>query len=162
MVIVIMDDVESRCASVAALLAESLGWEFLDIEKHCTAITRGAHLIAENILRLESLNATLDTCIFQWRDVVISCPVLTDKDQRHLRHNRSLVKFVHLKANDGSGSIRPQAADQPTFATPADASGLIPKYDGVVLTLASSLERAEIVNAVITGIVLQSRSCKTL
>ena len=108
---------------------------------------------------MESLRAVLDSSIYEWRDVVLSCPVLTEKDQKHLRGNRSLVKFVHLKATDPSDSIlRLNPSAEVRDSGPANAEELTAQHDKGVLILQGSLETVQIVNEVLKGAVLQ-RSC---
>lgn len=160
MVIIIMGEVESGRDRVAASVAESLGWDFLDIEKRCGAVGTSSSIIGtKGGSPMESLRAVLDSSIYEWRDVVLSCPVLTEKDQKHLRGNRSLVKFVHLKATDPSDSIlRLNPSAEVRDSGPANAEELTAQHDKGVLILQGSLETVQIVNEVLKGAVLQ-RSC---
>jgi len=102
MVVIIMGEIESGGDSVGARVAESLGWEFLDLERPYRGGACGSMNQAKGPSPVELLRAVLDSSIGEWRDVVLSCPVLTEKDQKSLRDNRSLVEFVYLKANDAA------------------------------------------------------------
>lgn len=157
MVIVVMGDVKSDRDRVAALLAEFLEWEFLDIEKQSGWGGMSSSMIdAQGCLRMELLRAAVDSLIYEWRDVVLSCQFLTEKDQKHLRDNRSVVKFVHLKAADATDAkLRFNPSAEMRICGPVNATQLTPKYDNGVLILPSSMEIAQIVNAVLSGAILQ-------
>lgn len=152
MVIVIMGDVESPSASVGALLAESLGWEFLDTEKQ-SLDARGDQ---EGILRVEVVREALDSSIYRWRDIVVSCPTLAEQDQKNLCDNRSVVKFVHLKRPQRTDSKLPLDLPPEVVSLGVVAPNGFPHMRGKnLLTLSSSLSMEQIVEAVINRVVLR-------
>jgi len=157
MVIILMGEVDSGRNSVGARLADSLGWEFLDFDKDCgDEGTSGSMHDAKGSSTVELLRTALDTSIYEWRDAVLSCPILTERDQKHLRENRSLVKFVHVKAGDATDStlgLNP-SAEAGTSGT-AKGMDLTPTSDTGVLVLALAMGTEQIVNAVLTKVVLQ-------
>ena len=157
MVIIIMGEIESGRDSVGACVAESLGWEFLDIEKRFGVGGASASIIGtKGSFSMELLRAALDFSIYEWRDVVLSCPVLTEKNQKELRNNRSLVKFVHLTAADTSVSMLGlNSSAEVKTCRRRDAENLTAKHKNDVLILASSMEMGQIVSAVLNGAVLQ-------
>jgi gluconokinase len=106
-VIVITGTAESGRNTVGNRLAETLGWEFVDAEKLCPPgtppIPRNSNLPAraDPPLLIETLSAAINRWIYEWRDVVISCPVLTGRDRRQLS-TMSLVKIVRLEESDAA------------------------------------------------------------
>jgi len=157
MVIIIMGEVGSGRDSVGARLAESLGWEFLNFDKRCGEEgTSGSMHDAKGSSTVELLWAALDASTYEWRDTVLSCPILTEGDQKHLRENRSLVKFVHLEGDDSRIPSSPTA--EAGSSDPAIATGLKSTNDSGVLILERSMGMERILNSVLTEAVLQ-RSC---
>ena len=101
MVVVVMGEVESGGESVGRLLAESLGWEFADVESlACSTQARSPLTDGERFPQIEALSAVVDSSAREWRDLIVSCPTLTEKDRRQLRCKYPLVKFVYLTARD--------------------------------------------------------------
>jgi len=158
MVIVIMGDSESIPESVGAAIAESLGWEFLDIKKQFASCKSGAGIGGGQAQFVETLGAVLDSSIYHWRDVVVSSPVLAERDQKHLRDNRLLVKFVQLKAPDETDSnLRWNFPPEETTCVPANTVGPTRNCHEGTLTLASSMEMSQIIDAVLSLLVLRRR-----
>ena len=89
--------------TVGRLLAETLAWEFVDAEnlrvpENVDADRGGtsrAH--ADRTWDAKTLSAAINLWIYEWRDVVVSCPVLTEGERRQLSGMSSLVKIVFLK-----------------------------------------------------------------
>lgn len=94
------------------LLADSLGWEYTDAEDfrpfgNLAAYRRSASLAnADPTLRTGTLSAAINTWIYEWRDVVVSCPVLTEGESRQLSKMSSLVKIVCLEDFHATGRNR--------------------------------------------------------
>jgi hypothetical protein len=138
MVIVVIGEMESSSRGVGRLLAESLGWEFADIESLLGgAATRSPLSNAKCPAEIEVLSHAIYSLSCEWRDVIISCPALTDKDQRQLRHDQPSVKFVRLKKADGGGTVK-------------DHEGL--------LSVDSSLGVEQILGAVLSALILKQDS----
>ncbi len=102
MVFIITGAAESSRNMVCRLLAEALGWEFVeaenlygsgDVERKCSS-SLANH---EPSLRIESISRAINIWIYEWRDVVVSCPMLTQGDRRQLSKLSSLVKIVCLE-----------------------------------------------------------------
>lgn len=160
MVIVVMGDVESGGESVGRLLAESLGWEFADVESlGCAAYAGGPRTDAERIPQIEALSSVIDSSTCEWRDLIVSGSALTEKDQRQLRHKHPLVKFVYLRAPDKTGhSLR---SDEPVDFTnsgiPARRCAAL-ENDDSVLSLDSSQGVEKILGEVLSALILKQRS----
>ena len=94
------------------LLAEALGWEYIDAENLLPSGNLEAHRCSTSLantnptLRTGTLPAAINIWIFQWRDVVVSCPVLTEGERRHLSRMSSLVKIVCLENFPATGRNR--------------------------------------------------------
>lgn len=103
MVFIIAGATASDRNTVSKLLAETLGWEFVDAEKLRSSGNLNAprpSTSADNAgptLRVETLSAAIHFWVYEWRDVVVSCPKLTDKDRRELSQTSSLVRIVCLE-----------------------------------------------------------------
>jgi len=91
----------------------------------------------------KALYAAIDSSIYEWRDMVVSCPILAGKDQKQIRHHTQQVEFVYLNTLHPTQQL---AHSCPT----GGAAGLVPPhaqirpcdYDDGVLTLNAS-ERIE-------------------
>ena len=108
MVFIITEAAESGRNTVGRLLAEALGWEFVDAENlhppgSLDAPRCSSSLVNDPTLRMETLSAAITFWIHEWRDVVVSCPMLTDTDRRQLSRMSSLVKIVSLEASQATG-----------------------------------------------------------
>ncbi len=98
------------------LLAETLAWEFVDAENlrvqgnvdAARGSTSPAH--PDRTARTEALSAAINLWIYEWRDVVVSCPVLTEGERRGLFRMSSLVKIACLEESHVTG--RTHASDR--------------------------------------------------
>jgi len=110
MVFIITGVAESCRNTVGRLLAESLGWEFVDAANLSLPSyldrPRCCDTLTDPTLRIESLSAAICLWIYEWRDVVVSCPPLTERDRRQLSKMSSLVKIVCLEASQETGRTR--------------------------------------------------------
>lgn len=112
MVFVVTGTTESDRNTVGRLLADDLGWEFVDGEDlHYPDLderNRNASLGNADPsfrMKMETLSTAINHWIYKWRDVVVSCPILTETDRRRLSEISSLVKIVCLEASHAlSGS----------------------------------------------------------
>jgi len=119
-VFVIAGTLESDRNTVSRLLAETLAWEFVDVEnlrvQGNVDVAQGStsRTHPDRTSRTETLSAAINLWIYEWRDVVVSCPVLTEGERRQLSTMSSLVKVVCLeefhatgraRASDGSAGI---------------------------------------------------------
>ena len=102
-VFVIAGAAESGRNTVGRLLAESLGWEFVDAENlrpPLNAEVRGCstpRANADPTFVEDTLSTAAKSWIYEWRDVVLSCPVLTEGERKQLSRMSSLVKIVCLE-----------------------------------------------------------------
>jgi gluconokinase len=108
MVFIITGAAESGRNTVGRLLAEALGWEFVDAENlqppgNLDARRSSTSQVNDPTLRIETLSAAITLWIHEWRDVVVSCPMLTDRDRWQLSTMSSLVKIVCLEASHATG-----------------------------------------------------------
>ncbi len=160
MIIVVIGEIGSGVDSVGRLLAESLGWEFTDVDSlDCAAQARSPLPSAEGPSLMKALSATIDFSTCQWRDLIVSCPALTDEDQRQLRHNHPAVKFVYLKApnrtDDSFPPVRP--VDLVDSEAPVRQSIGV-ENDSSVLSVDSSQGVEQILEAVLSALILKQRS----
>jgi gluconokinase len=103
MVFIIAGASESSRDMVNRLLAETLGWEFVDAENlpapgnvdAGSGSTSWAH--ADRTWGIEPLLAAINLWIYEWRDVVVSCPELREGERRQLSKMSPLVKIVCLQ-----------------------------------------------------------------
>jgi len=162
MVFVITGASESDRNTVGRLLAEAFGWEFVDAENlrppgNLDARKCGtAPAYADLTLRTATLSAAINFWIYEWRDVVVSCPVLTEKERRQLSKTSSLVKIACLEASQATGctgvldrSVRVVCSDSPVKRHAAD------EPEQAVLTLDSSRQVEEIIAEMTAALILR-------
>jgi len=96
-------------STVGRLLAEALGWEFVDAESlraqgNVDAGGDGTSwTYADRTWRVETLSTAINLWIYEWRDVAVSCPVLTAAERKQLCKMSTLVKVVCLEAFSAPG-----------------------------------------------------------
>jgi gluconokinase len=163
MVFIITEAAESGRDTVGRLLAEALGWEFVDAENlhpPCNLDARrcSTSLVDDPTLRIETLSAAIAFWIHEWRDVVVSCPMLTDRDQRQLSKMSSLVKIVCLEASHATGrspvhdrSVRVVSPDFP-------AGGHAARQPGQDVLMVDSCRQVEEIVAEITAVLIMGKS----
>ena len=104
MILVITGTAESDPNTVSRVLADDLGWKFVDAENLNLSADLAArdcnHSLAkaDSSLSIQTLSAALNTWTYEWQDVVVSCPTLTERDRKQLSGMSSLVKIVCLAA----------------------------------------------------------------
>jgi len=161
MVFVITGTAESD--TVGRLLADDLGWEFIDTKKLTPPANFDARKpstsLANTTLRIEALSAAINTWIFEWRDVVVSCPMLTENDRRRLSEISSLVKLIRLKPphvigrtpslDQSAHVVSPEYSDERRATRPPERE---------TLTVDSSGQSEEVVAEIVSALVLKRRS----
>jgi len=160
MVIVVMGEVESGGESLGRLLAESLGWEFADVENlACVAQAQSPLTDVDRIPQIATLSAVIDASAREWRDLIVSGPTLTDKDRRQLRRKYPLVKFVYLRAPDEThhSLCSDQPADFTKFGIPVRRWAAL-ENDDSVLSLDCSQGVEQILGAVLSALILKPTS----
>ncbi|MFZ3262695.1 MAG: hypothetical protein WA172_01720 [Terriglobales bacterium] len=159
MIIVVVGEIGSGIDGVGRLLAESLGWEFTDVESlDCAAQAGNPVTSAERASLLEKLSAAIDSSTCQWRDLIVSCPALTDKDQRQLRHNHPSVKFVYLKAPNRTDDSFPSDRAVDFVDSEVPVRRCVVENDSSVLSVDSSQGVEQILGAVLSALILKQRS----
>ncbi|MGA7791868.1 MAG: hypothetical protein WCA19_02440 [Candidatus Acidiferrales bacterium] len=163
MVIVITARAMSGRNTVGRLLADDLGWEFVVAED----LYPSAHLDARNrnpslasvtpFSRIETLSAAVNSWINEWRDVVVSCPLLTETDRRQLSEMSSLVKIVCLEGS--RAAYRPPLFDRdcPVRAVGSEfpdgcRTARKPEQEALTVDLAHQVE--EIIREMVSALVL--------
>ena len=112
MVFIIAGTAESGRNTVGRLLAEALGWEYIDAENLRPSGNLEAHrgsaslANADPTLPTGTLSAAINIWIYEWRDVVVSCPMLTEGERRQMSRMSSLVKIVCLEDFHTTGRTR--------------------------------------------------------
>jgi gluconate kinase len=155
MVIVIMGVAGSGRDSLGRLLAESLGWEFVDgddLRSKPQSTERGApRAESARAAQIEALCAALQFWNYHWRDVVVTCSMMREQDQRQLSNKYATVKFVQLKtpvSPDQTTVLGPQV-DHPDFLMSPVAA-----RNKKVLTVNSSQRAEQIVAELISVLIL--------
>jgi gluconate kinase len=152
MVFIIAGTAESGRNTVGRLLAEALGWEYIDAENLRPSGNLEAHRCSASLanadpsLRTGTLSAAINVWIYEWRDVVVSCPVLTAGERRQLLRMSSLVKIVCLEDLHATGCNRflDRSVGVASFPSPAGSDvGRIPERS--VFTLDSSRKVEDII-----------------
>ena len=152
-VIVIMGDVESGRNRVGRLLAEYLGWEFVDVESlHREAVSSSPLNDADCTPRMKGLFAAIDSLNYEWRDVVVSSSALDENDQI-LYYHYPLVKFVYLKTTDTSHL--PDQAMETANSGIAMKGYFAPEPYDKVLRIDSSRRLDEILSTVLSDLILR-------
>ncbi len=150
MVFIITGAAESDRNTVGRLLAEALGWEFVDAET--------LHPPADTALRTETLSANIHFWIYGWRDVVVSCPALTEKERRQLSKISSLVRVVRLEVSHATGRTPILDASDRVVSSEFPAGWHAAREPGQdVLTVDLSRQLEEII-AEITAALIMRRS----
>jgi len=161
MVIVVIGDMETGAVSVGRLLAESLGWEFALVGSlDAPARLKEPFSDGPPIAQIETLSKAIDCSMREWRDLVISCLNLTEKDGRLLRQKHPAAKFVHLRQAEKTNHA---LISDPCTVT---GSGLAAKWstaaesDGSVLSVDPSEGAERILGVVLSTLILRQRQCK--
>lgn len=165
MVFVITGAAESDRNTVGRLLAEALGWEFVDAENlhPCGNLdARRCNISLSNAdptLRIETLSTAISFWIYEWRDVVVSCRMLTERDRRQLSRMSALVKIVCLEASHATG--RTPVPDQSVRVVTSEFSAEwhVAREPGQdVLTVDSSRQVEEIIAEITEVLIMRKPS----
>jgi len=164
MVFIITGAAESDRNTVGRFLAEALGWEFTDAENLHPPVNLEARRCGtapandDPTSCLEALSAAINFWIYGWRDVVVSCPVLTERERRQLSKMSSLVRIVCLEVSHAAGRT-PALEQSVRVASSEFSAGQHAAREGGedVLTVDSSRQREEIV-AEITAVLIMRKS----
>jgi len=164
MVFIITGAAESSRNMVCRLLAEALGWEFVEAEnlyfsgdvdpRKCSSSLANR----DPSLRIESISRAINIWIYEWRDVVVSCPMLTQEDRRQLSKMSSLVKIVSLEEFHATDRTRVSdlSVDVAISASPVGSHGSRdPKEDLFTISLSRPVE--EII-AELTAVLMTQKS----
>ncbi len=109
MVLIITGATESGRDAVGRLLADTLGWEFVNAGNLRPTGNLDANRCGDSpanagpTWRIEALSAAIDSWIYEWRDVVVSCPMLMEAGRKRLCRKSSLVKIVRLESSLATG-----------------------------------------------------------
>jgi gluconokinase len=146
--------------SVGRLLAESLGWEFVDAD-HLRSIAQTAERSApladaawDGVM--QALCAALQYWSYQWRDVVVACSMMTEQDQRQLSSKYCSVKFVQLQELEGTDQTLHGAFDRISSGMLV-SGGMAVEGNNKVLMVDSSQRAERVVAEVISALVLNRR-----
>ena len=163
MVFIITGTAESGRNTVGKLLAEELGWEFLEAQNLHANNNLDVPLCSSSLgdadptLRLETLVAAINTWIYEWRDVVLSYPGLTETERTQLSKMSSLVKIICLEQFHGSGRTRlpERSAGVANSEFSAESHAICdPKQDA--LTVDSSRQLEEIIAEITALLIMRS------
>lgn len=132
----------------------SLGWEFVDAGNLRAPVNR-----ANVDPTLSALFTSINVWIYEWRDVVASCAILTEKDLRQLSEISPLIRIVRLRMpQDTNLSVladrhSPFNSDELSACKQAGA-----RSRGNLLTINSSQRTNEIVANIVSALVLKRGS----
>ncbi|MGC2194109.1 MAG: hypothetical protein WA628_05495 [Terriglobales bacterium] len=163
-VFIITGATESGRSTVGRLLAENLGWEFVDAEhfhdprnsdvRRCSALLA----TADPQLRIQTLSAAIDFWIYEWRDVVVSCPVLSGKELSQLSTMSRLVKIVCLEASRATDRSRMLDQSVPVMGSESSDGRHAAREPGQhVFAVDSSRLADEIVAEIVTVLTMRPR-----
>jgi gluconate kinase len=118
-VFIITGSTESGRDTVGKHLADTLGWEFVNAENLRPTGNMDANRCGDSranagpMWLIEALSAAIDIWIYEWRDVVVLCPLLMEADGKRLCQKSSLVKIVRLESSlaTGRAHVLDQSAD---------------------------------------------------
>jgi gluconate kinase len=158
MVLIITGPGASARNTVGRFLAEALGWEFVDAEDLARRGSASqAHTGPASLI--ETLTAAINFWVYEWRDVVVSCPMLTETDGRQLCRDTSLVRIVYLKMSYDAGwntmLDKPEHSMNTGLATSKHTGQCLPAK---ALTVDSSQGIEDIITQVISALLLDRRS----
>jgi len=166
MVFIITGTAESDRGTVGRLLADDLGWEFVDAK----SLHPPASLAAQNcnsssadanpFLRIETLSAAVNSWITKWQDVVVSCPMLTETDRKQLSEMSSLVKIVCLEESHATDRTAMLGRERVMGSELPDGWHANREPEQEVLTVDLSRQGEEIIREMISALVLNRRSAQ--
>jgi gluconokinase len=164
MVFVITGTAESDTNTVGRLLADDLAWEFVDAKNlhppaHLeTRNSKYSRVNADSSLRMEALLAAINFWIYEWRDVVVSCPLLRESDRRQLSKTSLLVKVVCLETSyvNGCTNFFDRSAGVLVSEQPDGSCGTR-QSEQEVLKIDSSRDVEDIVAEIVGALILNRR-----
>jgi gluconate kinase len=148
MVFIVTGTAESGRNTVGRLLAEALGWEYIDAENLRFSGNLEAHRCSTSLAnadptRTGTLSAAINIWIYEWRDVVVSCPVLTERERMQLSRMSSLVKIVCLEDFHATGrkTFLDRSVGVASFLLPAGSNaGRTPERSVCILDSSRQVE----------------------
>ena len=163
MVFIITEAAESGRNTVGRLLAEALGWEFVDAENlhspgNLDARRCSTSLVNDPTLPIETLSAAITFWIHEWRDVVVSCPMLTEKDRRQLSKMSSLLKIVCLEASHATGRSPVDDRSVRVVSSEFPAGWHAARQPGQDVLTVDSCRQVEEIIAEITAVLIMRKS----
>lgn len=105
MVILLVGVTGSGKTTIGWLLAETLDWDFIDADYlhgdyHLIKLSRGVPLT--NVDRepwLDGLEQVVNDSLDNFRNLIVACSLLTERDRERLQQNSADVKIVYLKGS---------------------------------------------------------------
>jgi len=160
MVIVVMGEDESARNRCGRFLAENLGWEFVESKcLDCLPLEKDVLTINDGTSTINALSAVIDSSIYEWRDTVVSCPILAEKDQRQIRRRSQQVEFVRLKTSLPEQRLVPSCEADGAVSFVIQPGQNVPRaYDDTVLTIRAAENMEQFCSIIVSELVLkQSR-----
>jgi gluconate kinase len=157
MVIVVMGEDEPTRNRCGRFLAENLGWEFGEIKCPDQLPSKGRlPANSDRAPEPKALYAAIESSIYEWRDMVVSCSILLGEDQRQIRHNSQRVEFVYLNTYRHTQQLAHfcetgglvNSLVSPGRSEPYD-------FDDGVLTLNASEKMEQICSMVVSELILK-------
>ena len=152
MVIVVMSELESDRCRIGKFLAESLDWEFAEIDSmHSADITTAVVKPSDRERQMQTVSDAINSAVYAWRDLVISSPVLTHEEERHLHSKSGRVNFLLLK---GAEKEPNQAVDTKSSPSPIE-EGSLHRCDDEVICVDRSQRTDHILAAILSKVILK-------
>ena len=137
-------------------VAEFMGWEFASFGSlHCSEDNVSPVGINRTDI-LQSLATKLESWTYQWRDVVVSFPILSEGDRRQLCKENSLVRIVCLRlADDGQrNNFVVQRGDPEDFELTVSGGGES-KVDETLVAV-DSQSSIDLIDALVVKLILST------
>ena len=161
MVIIIMSERESIRDSVGRFLANHLGWEFAEAER-LPGMGQAASE-ADGTALVDTLSAAIHSSPYEWKDEIVSCPILPEAYRKQLSHNNPLAKFVCLKNSDPSFQDLELSPQSDHMRSEAQAhQNAKTDCDENLLTVDCSQSLEQILAAVLSGAILAGRTVRSV
>jgi len=155
MVIFVMGTDRCERSSLARMLAITLGWEFADADELPPTYVSGASDKVQCRTNIGTLSAALQYWVYNWHDVIVSCPELSEQNRQLLGRNLPIVKFIYLRSPEHG--LANQLSEVENGSASLTKSNRIAGNERV-LTIDASRRTKEIIAEIVAVLVLKRRA----
>jgi len=163
MVIIVMGASQSDRNRLAQIIAITLDWGFVDALRLCsTGLSHGDEGRATqhdstSAGQIQALRAAVKYWIYEWQDIVVASWILTEQERKLISNNIPAVSFVLMSSAECS--IQPATVLPSTITLANSARAVIPQHCNKLLLVDPSCRTEEIVDNVISTLVLGPPKC---